>query len=170
MNTFMGTSNEIIVQNFCNSFNKWYQESWSGTQEGLGEFLGISKGQVNNLLQGRRGADETTRRRIAAKIGIQYEKMIGLDQTNSLAVAGQETCHNTISNQIKNASRKHRDLFFKSLSILESDTHYAAALRSNIESLYQGMRDTIDLNRLNKRHEERPEKIPDSGDRRKLVG
>ncbi len=69
--------------NFCKALFDWKRDHFSGTQAELGEFLGVSQSQVAKLLSGNRAGNEAWRRKIAKKIGIPYEVMIGLDKPPS---------------------------------------------------------------------------------------
>ncbi len=69
--------------NFCKALFEWKRDNFPGTQAELGEFLGVSQSQVAKLLSGSRAGNETWRRKVAKKIGIPYEVMIGLHKTPS---------------------------------------------------------------------------------------
>lgn len=65
--------NQII---FIEFFKKWVSGNWPGNQTALAKFLGVSIGQVSNLLTGQRGGHETTRIKICNKIGVDYRSLI----------------------------------------------------------------------------------------------
>jgi predicted transcriptional regulator len=72
-----------IKINFCNALKKWVDTNFKGIQKELGKFFGVSQGYISNVMAGRRGGDETFRRYVAAKIGMDYDAMIGIEKPNN---------------------------------------------------------------------------------------
>ncbi|WP_201765626.1 hypothetical protein [Desulfotignum phosphitoxidans] len=74
---------EKIKINFCNSLKIWVDSNFKGTQHELGKFFNVSQGYISNVLAGRRCGDETWRRFVAAKIGMDYDAMVGIEKGKS---------------------------------------------------------------------------------------
>lgn len=69
-----------IQKNFCNNLKKWVDRNFEGTQKELGKFFNVSQGYISNVMAERRCGDETWRRFVAAKIGMDYDTMIGIEK------------------------------------------------------------------------------------------
>jgi len=59
---------------------KWVDTNFKGTQKELGKFFNVSQGYISNVMAKRRCGDETWRRFVAAKIGMDYDAMIGVER------------------------------------------------------------------------------------------
>jgi predicted transcriptional regulator len=77
---FQNEMRDKIENNFCKSLKKWYESHFKGTKTEFGKFLGVSQGQISNVLRAQRAGDETWRRFVAAKIGMDYDTMIGIEK------------------------------------------------------------------------------------------
>jgi predicted transcriptional regulator len=71
---------KTIQKNFCNALKKWVNRNFKGNQKELGKFFNVSQGYISNVMAGRRCGDETWRRFVAAKIGMDYDAMIGIEK------------------------------------------------------------------------------------------
>jgi predicted transcriptional regulator len=74
---------DIIEINFCNCLKRWYELNFKGSKTEFGKFLGVTQGQISNVLRGERASTETWRRYVAAKIGMDYDAMIGIEKPNN---------------------------------------------------------------------------------------
>jgi predicted transcriptional regulator len=71
---------KTIQTNFCKALKKWVDRNFKGNQKELGKFFDVSQGYISNVMAGRRCGDETWRRFVAAKIGMDYDTMIGIEK------------------------------------------------------------------------------------------
>lgn len=75
----LGMMKELEI-NFCKCLKKWVNQNFKGTQTELGKFFNVSQGQISNVMACRKAGDETWRRFVAAKIGMDYDTMIGIEK------------------------------------------------------------------------------------------
>lgn len=70
----------MIRNNFCRNLKKHadIHYGYRGGVNDLAVLLDISQGQMSNILAGRKCGDETWRRMVSEKIGINYNTMIGV--------------------------------------------------------------------------------------------
>ena len=72
----------FFEQEFCKSLKKYIDSNMPYEGKGyvsrLAKQLGVSQGQLSNIMAGRKTSAETWRRSVAQKIGISYDKMIGI--------------------------------------------------------------------------------------------
>ena len=76
-----------IEEVFAKNFSEWiknHPDRPTGFLSSLAKDLGVSLGQLSNILSRRRKTDEGWRRHVARKIGLPYETMIGLTPLPSL--------------------------------------------------------------------------------------
>ena len=69
----------MIHDNFITSFNNWVKLNWSGKDNELAKFLGVSPQHISNIKTGKRPCGEKTRIKICAKIGVDYRSLINCD-------------------------------------------------------------------------------------------
>jgi len=71
-----------IKISFCENLKKWFDTKFEIDEKArtnkLAKFLNISQGYASNILAGRNCGDESWRRFVAQKIGIDYDTMIGI--------------------------------------------------------------------------------------------
>lgn len=75
-----------LEKKYCQSLKEYVDKNLScekGYISKLAEKIGISQGQLSNIIAGRKGTDEETRRKIAEIIGVEYDVMIGLKIKNN---------------------------------------------------------------------------------------
>ena len=79
---------KTIEKTFCKNLKIWTKKNFKGTRAELAKQFGVSQGYVSNILAGRNCGDETWRRMVAKKIGIDYDTMIGIekDQNENIVV------------------------------------------------------------------------------------
>jgi len=138
---------------FC-AFMKSYSErqemqKW-GSLTRLANFLGISQSQMSNIIAGRKAGSEEFRRKVADKIGVSYEEIVGTQDDEKLSVGEDQPFYKT----------EEEVLLEKAEKILQSDCEFKSALKTNIESLYRSFIDR-------RQAVDKKELIPKSGDRRK---
>jgi len=75
----------LLEDNFCDALSDWKAKNFTGTQADLGELFGVTQAQINRVLNKKRAGDEGWRRMVANKIGIPYDKMIGINGDSSQA-------------------------------------------------------------------------------------
>lgn len=68
-----------INKNFVTVFNNWRKDNWSGKDNDLAKFLGVSPQHVSNIKTGKRPCGEKTRIKICQKIGVDYRTLIEAD-------------------------------------------------------------------------------------------
>lgn len=71
---------DTLKLNFCKCLKKWVETNFKGTRTELGKYFNVSQGQISNVLACRKAGDETWRRFVAAKIGMDYDAMIGIEK------------------------------------------------------------------------------------------
>ena len=128
-----GEISDPIVRAFCSYLVRWKVENWEGKDVALAERLKISKGQLSNLLKMRRCGNESWRRMVAEDVfKVPYEQVIGVERP-----AAREDC---------GLRPKTKRLAKWAAEVLDSGTHYADALESNILSFHKGVKDIKALN------------------------
>lgn len=73
---------DLLEKNFCKAFGEWEEKSPRGSLTRLAKKLDKTQGYLSNIKSGERSGSETLRREIAKEIGIKYEVMIGLEDSN----------------------------------------------------------------------------------------
>lgn len=72
-----------LEKKFCQSLKEYVDKNIpyeKGYISKLSKKIGISQGQLSNILAERKASDEETRRKISEIIGIEYDVMIGLKE------------------------------------------------------------------------------------------
>jgi len=71
-----------IQKNFCKALKKYKEKHYNyrGGVNDLAKKLNLTQGHFSNVLAGRKCPDETWRREVAAKIGMDYDAMIGIEK------------------------------------------------------------------------------------------
>ncbi len=72
---------DILELTFCKNFKNWLDAQPRKTITKLSKGLKISPGYISNLAAGRRAGSESIRRKIAQKIGMDYDEMINVKKT-----------------------------------------------------------------------------------------
>lgn len=95
-----------IKKNFCNNFFEWQSNYFKGTQKELGSLFGVSQGQIAKVLSGKRAGDEEWRRKVASKIGMPYEIMIGLNKNSKANIKPIKIEFSVKLSEVKNKLRE----------------------------------------------------------------
>jgi len=97
---------KTIEKTFCKNLDKWQKANFIGTKTELGKMFKVSQGYISNILAGRNCGDETWRRFVAKKTGMDYDSMIGLKKIeNSFLVQDQKG-----KSHIKDDAEKYRTI------------------------------------------------------------
>ena len=152
------------------------RSSYAKKEKGVYNF---SANEIGNLIDGLVGIlDEKQLTNVLVYL-FGAEKNLSIAEQGSTAkigfscVAGAEIEKSTESETISSKSIEiitpadsGGDLLNMAREILDSDSHWRDALSLNIESLYKG----LVTDREDRRKSEEPDKIPETGDRRRAVG
>jgi len=97
---------EKIEKTFCENLFKWYEKYYEGTQTKFGKFLNVSQGQIAKIFAKQRCGDETWRRMVSKKIGINYDTMIGIKKPDPENIISFESLedeeHFNVTKKFKN--------------------------------------------------------------------
>jgi hypothetical protein len=69
-------------ENFRKFLNDWMTANWRGNQTAFATFLGITRQNLSNILNGHKGASESTRIAICNKIGVDYRLILETGDPN----------------------------------------------------------------------------------------
>jgi len=106
----------VIENNFLDELRKIIDDRPRGYQSKIANAVGVKVSTFSNMVCGRRGMDEDTRRKVAAFVGINYEDVAASSfsgtMSNSIATFGNHsvTATNGSSVNIRSASSSVDDL------------------------------------------------------------
>ena len=72
--------NKSVEHVFAENLRKWMEKNYWRREKELADLLGCTYTKLNNLKCKRRFGTESWRREIAAKLGLDYEVMVGARQ------------------------------------------------------------------------------------------
>jgi len=113
----------------------WKNNNWNDNQSNLAKHLGLKRANLSNILSGKIGTSEESRKKICGKIGINYWEIIKPEEQNN------KTLQN--GNVIKFPEPKRIDPKLESMrknldSIFESgDEGIIAAIEANLKSFQE---------------------------------
>ena len=165
-------------QKFCESLKAYFDREYGNRRGAIKEFaehLNLSHGQTSNMLRGIKGSTEGERRRIAKRIGLNYDDMIGVSTTSTTGLspeADAELIHHEPSNNIIEIEHFNIIKRFQNKELAKSINEQLLELEAlnpdeliEVEALIK-----FKIGRYDRRKSDQPDKIPETGDRRKAAG
>ena len=167
--------------NFCKSLNIWFEKEFApnykkGATTKLAKIFGISQGYMSQILNGDKCFEsEIKRREVAGIIGQNYDEMIGVavSSIGIRSISGSEVEKNPPA--MNNVAEIEHDSVlksFKNKEFVKNINEQLLKLESINPDVLREVEDYIQfkIGKYDRRKINDPNKIPETGDRRKAVG
>jgi len=115
--------------------NEWKDNNWRDNQSNLAKFLGLKRANLSNILSGKVGTSEESRKKICSKIDIDYWSIIKTDETNINNLANQNMNVINFPDVTKKANLQFQEMHHNLDAILGSgDKELISAIDTNLKS------------------------------------